>query len=137
MRTGLLVASVIGGLIAVQVNILGRAADRLDLLAVSTMLQVGGLMAGLVWLVGRSGWSEVAAVAQTWWWVPLGALGWGLLAGLGFASMRAGVAAALSVSVASQISTGLVIGRAVSIRGLVGLALLVAGTALVVSASGE
>ena len=114
MRTGLLVASVIGVLIAVQVNILGRAADRIDLLAVSTMLQVGGLMAGLVWLVGRSGWSEVSAVAQTWWWIPLGVLGWVLLAGLGFASMRAGVAAALSVSVASQISTGLVIDRAVS-----------------------
>ena len=65
----------------------------------------------------------------------MGVVGWLLVAGLGFASARVGVAAALAVSVTSQLGVGMAIDSGAGIRvgfqSLIGLALLVAGTVLV------
>jgi uncharacterized membrane protein YdcZ (DUF606 family) len=83
----------------------------------------------------RSGWGEVAAIAKLWWWFPLGVVGWLLVAGLGFASARVGVATALAVAVTSQLGVGLVIdsrnGAHVGVQSLLGLTLLAVGTVLV------
>ena len=135
MGSALVVAAVIGAAIAIQVGIVGRTGERFNVLSVSTVLQVGGVAAGIVWLAVRSGWGEVAAIARLWWWFPLGVVGWLLVAGLGFASARVGVATALAIAVTSQLSVGLAIDSGVGLRvgaqGLLGLVLLVAGTVLV------
>ena len=135
MGSALVVAAGIGCVIALQVSIVGRAATRFNVLAVSLVLQVGGLLAGLTWTSIRSGWAEIAALTKLWWWLPLGVAGWVLVAGLGFASSRVGVAATLSVAVASQLTVGLAIdagsGSHLGIRALIGLLLLVSGTALI------
>ena len=135
MGSALAVASVIGAAIAIQVGIVGRTGERFNVLAISTVLQFGGVAAGTVWMAVRSGWGEVAAIARLWWWFPLGVVGWLLVAGLGFASARVGVATALAVAVTSQLGVGLVIdsgnGVRVGMQSLLGLAFLVAGTVLV------
>ncbi len=135
MGSALVVAAVIGAAIAIQVGIVGRTGERFNVLAISTVLQVGGVAAGIVWLAVRSGWGEVAAIARLWWWFPLGVVGWLLVAGLGFASGRVGVATALAIAVTSQLSVGLAIdsgaGLRVGAQSLLGLVLLVAGTVLV------
>ena len=135
MGSALVVAAVIGAAIAIQVGIVGRTGERFNLLAISTVLQVGGVTAGIVWLAVRSEWGEVAAIARLWWWFPLGVVGWLLVAGLGFASARVGVATALAIAVTTQLSVGLAIdsgaGLRVGAQSLLGLVLLVAGTVLV------
>ena len=135
MGSALVVAAVIGAAIAIQVGIVGRTGERFNVLAISTVLQVGGVAAGIVWLAVRSGWGEVAAIARLWWWFPLGVVGWLLVAGLGFASGRVGVATTLAIAVTSQLGMGLAIdsgaGLRVGAQSLLGLALLVAGTVLV------
>jgi len=135
MGSALVVAAVIGAAIAIQIGIVGRTGERINLLAISTVLQVGGVVAGVAWVALRSGWGEVAAIARLWWWFPLGVVGWLLVAGLGFASARVGVATALAVSVTSQLGVGMAIdsgaGLRVGFQSLIGLVLLVAGTVLV------
>jgi len=137
MGSALVVAAVIGAAIAIQVGIVGRTGERFNVLAISTVLQVGGVAAGSVWLAVSSGWGEVAAIARLWWWFPLGVVGWLLVAGLGFASARVGVATALAIAVTSQLSVGLAIDSGAGIRvgaqNLLGLVLMVAGTVLVTS----
>ncbi len=135
MGSALLVAAVIGAAIAIQVSIVGRTGERFNLLAISTVLQMAGLVAGIVWIAVRSGWGEIAAITRLWWWFPLGVIGWLLVAGLGFASARVGVATALAIAMTSQLSVGLAIdsgaGLPVGAQSLLGLVLLVAGTVLV------
>ena len=75
MGSALLVAAVIGAAIAIQVSIVGRTGERFNLLAISTVLQMAGLVAGIVWIAVRSGWGEIAAITRLWWWVPLGVIG--------------------------------------------------------------
>ena len=139
MGSAVVLAVVIGGAIAVQVATIGRVADRFHVLAVSLVLQLSGLVAGLTWAVLRSGWEEVAAIMRLWWWVPLGALGWMLVGGLGFATARVGVATTLSLALASQLVVGLAIdaasGTRVGVRALLGVLLLVGGTVLVTTRS--
>lgn len=135
MGSALLIAAVVGSVIAVQVGIIGRAVDRFDALAVSLMLQVAGVMLGLVWVAVRSSWAELVEIGHTWWWVPLGIAGWMIVAALGFASSRAGVTAVLAVSVSSQLAVGLSLdlgeGRPIGFGGAIGVVLLIAGIVLV------
>ena len=77
----------------------------------------------------------VLAAMRFWWWVPLGVLGWLLVAALGFASSRIGVMATLGVSVAVQLLVGLVIDVArghvvLGPRPLIGVLLLAVGVVL-------
>ena len=135
MGSAVVVSVMIGGAIAVQVATIGRAAGRFNVLAISMVLQLSGLAAGLGWTALRSGWSEMAEIMRLWWWVPLGILGWVLVGGLGFASSRVGVATTLSISLASQLVVGLIIdtgsGTHVGIRPILGVLLLVGGTVMV------
>lgn len=135
MGSAILVAAAVGAAIAAQVGIIGRAAGRFDVLAISMILQVGGLAGAVVWMSARSGWGQLVSLGRTWWWLPLGIVGWVIVAGLGFASARIGVAAVLAVSVASQLVTGLAMdttsGIPVGGRGLAGAVLLVTGAVLI------
>lgn len=135
MGSALIVAIAVGCVIAIQVGVVGRAGQHYDLLVVSLVLQIGGLAAGFGWIAARSAWAEAIAVARMWWWIPLGAAGWAIVAGLGFASSRLGVAATLSVAITTQLGVGLAIdgGPTVTFRAITGLVLLVFGTVLITS----
>jgi uncharacterized membrane protein YdcZ (DUF606 family) len=136
MGSALLVAVAVGVAIAAQVALLGSAAGRMPPLAVSLALQVAGVLAGALWVTTTGSWQVVLAATRFWWWVPLGVLGWLLVAALGFASARIGVTATLGVSVAVQLLVGLAIdvarGRLVlGPRPVIGVLLLAAGVVLV------
>jgi uncharacterized membrane protein YdcZ (DUF606 family) len=135
MGSALLVAVVVGVAIALQVAVLGGVARRLHPLAMSLALQCVGVVAGVLWATAAHAWRDVIATARFGWWVPLGILGWVLVAALGYASGRIGVVATLGVSVAVQLLVGLAIdvtaGRvALGPRPLVGVLLLAAGVLL-------
>ena len=77
-------------------------------------------------------------VGHNWWWIPLGAGGWALVAALGFASNRVGVAATVSLSVAAQLVAGLVIDRTAGSSDLeattiLGAVLILSGATLIVA----
>ena len=107
MESGFIVAVAVGAGVAVQVAILGRQSSSLHPLAISLGLQVAGVLIGGMWAIAQRAWPEVGVVAGQWWWIPLGALGWLLVAALGFASARIGVAPTLASAVAGQLLLGL------------------------------
>lgn len=87
------------------------------------------------WATIKLSWSDVAVVSRQWWWIPLGVGGWIVVAALGFAASRIGVAAALTSSVGAQLIAGLCIDaatgtRLVASRSLVGVALVLSGMIL-------
>ncbi len=140
MSSGFVVAVMVGAGIAVQVAILGRAAGQLSPLAVSLALMVPGLLAATIWATATRSWSDVAVVPGKWWWLILGVGGWLVVAALGFAADRIGVTTTLSLTIATQLAVGLVIdlrtgNASIDPRLIAGLALLGAGSWLVVSAS--
>ena len=92
MGSAFVVAVAVGIGVAGQVAILGRRSGELHPLAISVSLQFAGLLVGTVWAVSQRAWSDVTTVFVQWWWIPVGALGWLLVAALGFASHRIGVA---------------------------------------------
>lgn len=107
MGSAIMTAIAIGAAVAFQVSILSRSGAIAHPLAVSLALQASGLLVSCVWVVARRDWAGVLAVAGQWWWLPLGTLGWGVVAALGFAA-RLGVGATLAaVSVAAQLVIGL------------------------------
>jgi uncharacterized membrane protein YdcZ (DUF606 family) len=136
MGSALLVAIAVGVAIAAQVALLGGTAHRLPPLGVSLALQVAGVLAGGLWATVTGSWHVVLAGMRLWWWVPLGVLGWLLVAALGFASARIGATATLGVSVAVQLLVGLAIDVArghvaLGPRPLLGILLLAGGVVLV------
>jgi uncharacterized membrane protein YdcZ (DUF606 family) len=85
-------------------------------------------------------WSDVAAIARLWWWIPLGVGGWIVVAALGFAASRVGVATVLAISVGAQLAAGLAIDIAVGTslvgsRSFLGVALVVSGAAVMTTAT--
>jgi uncharacterized membrane protein YdcZ (DUF606 family) len=135
VATGILVAVAAGVLIGVQVAALSRQTQTQAPLAVSLLVQLGGLLVATLWTLARRSWGEVAAAASGWWWVPVGVAGWLILAALGSASARVGVAMTLAVSVAVQIVVGLLwdarVGQAaLDARSAAGAVLLVLGVYL-------
>jgi len=130
------VAIAVGAGVAIQVAILGGASGKLHPLAISVALQLAGLLVGMLWMVWQRAWSDLTTVVAEWWWVPLGVLGWLLVAALGFASNRIGVAATLGLAVGAQLVVGLGVDarRGVATLGarpVGGVILLVAGLALI------
>jgi uncharacterized membrane protein YdcZ (DUF606 family) len=136
MGSAYVVAVAVGIGVACQVAVLGRSSGKLHPLAISVGLQLAGLLVGTVWVVSQRAWSDVTTVVAQWWWVPLGALGWLLVAALGFASHRIGVTTTLGLAVSSQLLVGLgldIRGGAANLgfRPIAGVALLVAGLILI------
>ena len=135
MGSGIGIAAGIGVAIAAQVAIISRASTDLRPLAVSLALQVSGVAAGVAWATAAGAWPDVYATARSWWWLPLGALGWGIVAALGLAGARLGVSVALAVVVAAQVAAGLAFDAAagrihLEPRHAAGVALLVAAVVL-------
>jgi transporter family-2 protein len=131
-----LVAVAVGVGVAVQVAILGRSSGKLHPLAISVGLQFAGLLVGTVWAVSQRAWPDVRTVFVQWWWIPVGALGWLLVAALGFASHRIGVAPTLGLAVSSQLLVGFVIDvrggvATLGLRPVAGAAFLIAGLILI------
>jgi uncharacterized membrane protein YdcZ (DUF606 family) len=92
------------------------------------------------WATINGTWSDVATVARLWWWIPLGVGGWIVVAALGFAASRVGVAAVLAISVGAQLAAGLAIDVAVGTnlvgsRSFLGVALVVSGVAVMTTAT--
>lgn len=139
MSSGYFVAGLVGLGIAVQVAIVGRASNTADPLAIALTLQVDGVAVGAVWTTTNGEWPDVVAVDRSWWWVPLGIGGWVVVAALGFAASRVGVAAVLALSVGAQLTAGLVIDAAVGTsvagsRSFVGVALVLSGVLVMTAA---
>lgn len=140
MSSGIVLALAIGVGIAVQVAVLGRTAGDANPLTVSFALQLAGVGVAAAWATSRGTWADVIAVGRYWWWIPLGAGGWILVAALGTASDRIGVASTLALSVAAQLLVALVIdstaGTApIGIQSTLGAALILGGVILVSTAA--
>jgi transporter family-2 protein len=135
MGSGFLVAVIVGVGIAVQVAVLGRSASGTSPLASSFALQVAGVAAATAWATHRGAWGEVIGVSSNWWWIPLGVGGWLLVAALGFASSRIGVAPTLALTVAAQLVSAVFIDAStgagpIESRSVVGVAMVLLGTVL-------
>lgn len=136
MGSAMVVAVGIGVAVAIQVAVLGGASRAWHPLAVSLGLQVAGVVVGGIWALHQGAWPDVWPITLRWWWLPLGALGWGIVAALGFSAARVGVSVTLATVVVAQLLTGLVVDLAmgrleVGLRHPVGVALLVVGLLLV------
>jgi transporter family-2 protein len=132
------IAVLVGIVVSAQVRILGRESDEIPVLAVSFALLAAGLIGGSVWMTLSANWGELGRVAVRWWWLPLGIAGWLIVAALGFAAARIGVASTLAVSVAAQLTAGYVAdvqrrAMAFTARPVAALILLMAGTLLLVT----
>lgn len=140
MGSGFVVAVLIGAGIAIQVGVLGRSVTDTNPLAVSFALQISGVLAATAWATSRGVWVDVVSIGRNWWWIPLGVGGWVLVAALGFASSRIGVAPTLAISVAVQLLTALVIDTTTGSgqlgpRPLLGAAMVLGGAVLVSTAA--
>lgn len=138
MGSAIGVAVGIGIAVAIQVAVLGRASKTWHPLGISLALQVAGVLVGGIWAIHQRTWSDVWHITLQWWWLALGALGWGIVAALGFSAARVGVSVTLAYVVAAQLLTGLVVDQMmgqleVGVRHPVGVALLVLGLILVSS----
>jgi len=140
MSSGYIVAGLVGMGIALQVAVVGRASNTVHPLAVSLTLQIAGVAVAGAWATSSGAWPEVAFVARLWWWIPLGVGGWIVVAALGFAASRVGVAAVLAISVGTQLVVGLGIdayagSNLVGSRSLLGVALVVSGAIVMATAT--
>ena len=139
MSGGIVVAVVVGVGIAIQVAILGRSVSDTNPLVVSLALQLSGVAVAAVWATSRGAWTDVVTVGRYWWWIPLGVVGWALVAALGFAANRIGIAPTLALSVTAQLVAGLLIDSAsgthrLGASAMLGAAMIVTGAVLVVTA---
>jgi transporter family-2 protein len=140
MSSGYVVAGLVGIGIAVQVAIVGRASSSAHPLSVSLALQVAGVTVAAVWATFNGAWSDVASVARLWWWIPLGVGGWIVVAALGFAASRVGVATVLAISIGAQLIAGFAIDAAVGTnlvgtRSVLGMALVLSGVIVMTTAT--
>lgn len=138
MGSGIVVAVLVGLGIALQVSIVGRAAGDTSPLAISFALQLSGVAVAAVWATSRGSWPDVLAIGRHWWWVPLGAGGWIVVAALGFASNRIGVVSTLALSVTAQLVAGLVADSVagtghVSVSSVLGAVLTISGVVLILT----
>jgi transporter family-2 protein len=136
MGSAIAVAIVVGVSIAIQVVVIGRVSRGMHPLAVSTALQGSGLLAGLIWVTARQTWSNTVSLVGNWWWLPLGALGWGIVGALGYSSARIGAGTTLAIVVAGQMVTGLILDHLsgetiIGVWQPVGAVLLVVGVTLI------
>jgi uncharacterized membrane protein YdcZ (DUF606 family) len=99
----------VGIAVAVQSSILGGASRSIHPLSVSFALQIAGVLIGLAWALHVRAWPEVIEVARQWWWLPLGLVGLGVVAAIGYSSARLGTLVTLALIIAAQLIAGLVL----------------------------
>lgn len=139
MAIPVVVALGIGAAIALQATAVSSITDTVHPLTISLALLASGIVVAATWATARSAWPDTLTVVGHWWWLPLGAIGWGIVAALGWTAGRLGVAVALSLVVGSQLTVALVInlarGGAVGWRSVAGVAFLVWGAVLLAAPS--
>jgi transporter family-2 protein len=138
MGVAVAVAIGVGLAIAVQVAIVGQASRAIHPLTVSLALQASGLLIGVGWAVWSRAWPQIAEVVVQWWWLPLGAVGLGVVAALGFSASRLGVSTTLAIVIAAQLLAGLLLdqfsGRiGIGLSESLGAALLIAGVLVLIA----
>lgn len=131
MATAILVTVLVGISIAVQTAVVGSLSSTVHPLAVSMSL----LLAGGAWSTARGAWPQVLDITVRWWSLPFGVAGWAIVAALGWTAGRLGVASALALVVAAQLTTALIIDGArgtveLSPRPLLGVFAMLAGVLL-------
>lgn len=137
---GVLLAVAAGVAIAVQVALVGRAADTRSPIAIAMFVQLAGVGSALAILLLRGRWGEITdTVAVAGLWLPAGLAGTVIVASLAGASTQIGVAAALGVSVAVQLTASLAWDTRESLvarplQALAGVVLLAVGAWLVTTA---
>lgn len=136
VNVGYPLAVLAGLLIAVQVTIMGRNAPRVGPFTVSLLVHVSGLVAALVVMFVRRGWSEAATAAAGPWWILPGVAGFLILSCLSLAAARVGAAVALALSVATQLGVGLMLDARlgvapINLKASAGISLIAVGTYLV------
>ena len=128
----LIVVAILAGVaVAVQGQFMGtmdRAAGTITSVLITYGL--GALIAAIVWVAkGR----PVEGVKQIPWYAwSAGAFGLVIVAGIGYAAPRLGLARTLVVTVAAQLVAAMIIDRQFDLTRLAGLALTVAGVWVVV-----
>ena len=136
MGSAIVTAVAVGVAIAIQVAVVGRASVEVHPLAVSTALQIAGVLSGIVWIIHGNAWAELGGVALRWWVVPIGLAGWGIVAALGFSAARLGVSATLVLVVATQLVAGLLVDLStgdvgLSFRQPAGVVLVICGAIMI------
>lgn len=136
MGSAVVTAVGVGIAVAIQVAVVGQASKFTHPLVVSLGLQMSGLLVGAAWAIHQRVWPDVWRLTAEWWWLPLGALGWGIVAALAFSATRLGASATLATAVAAQVLTALGLDRLlghlnVDFRHVLGIALLVGGVVLI------
>lgn len=127
----LLIAALAGIAVAIQGQFMGTM-DRLAGTATSVLITygLGAFIAAIIWLVkGR----PLEGVKQIPWYAwSAGAFGLVIVAGIGYAAPRLGLARTLVVTIAAQLLAAMVIDRQFDLTRVAGLALTVAGVWVVV-----
>ncbi len=127
----LLIAALAGIAVAIQGQFMGTM-DRLAGTATSVLITygLGAIIAAIVWLLkGR----PLEGVKQIPWYAwSAGAFGLVIVAGIGYAAPRLGLARTLVVTVAAQLLAAMLIDRQFDFTRVAGLALTVAGVWVVV-----
>ena len=140
MGVAVVVAIGVGIAVASQVAIVGRASRSIHPLTVSLALQASGVLIAIGWAVWSRTWPQITEVAREWWWIPLGVLGWGIVAALGFSAARMGASSTLAIVIASQLIAALLLDRLVgrieiSFQAAAGALVLIFGVLLVTSSA--
>ena len=137
---GVLLAVAAGIAIAVQVALVGRAADRASALALTMWVQLGGAAAALAIIAVRGRIADVGdSGVLAWAWLPAGVCGTIIVSALATATTQVGLATALSVSVAVQLAASTLWDHNQGLlerplQALAGVALLSAGAVVVATA---
>jgi transporter family-2 protein len=126
----ILIAAVAGVAVALQGQVMG-AADRAAGTAASVFVTygTGGVLATLYFLVSGASLRKVP-----WFSWTAGALGLVIVAGIGYAAPRLGLARTLVITVAAQLLAATLLEQSIDLRKAVGLVLTIAGVWLTVKA---
>lgn len=129
----ILIATAAGVAVALQGHVMG-AADRAAGTATSVFVTycVGGTLAALYWLARGASLDSLRRVPWFSW--TAGAMGLVIVAGIGYAAPRLGLARTLVITVAAQLLAATLIEQAIDLRRAAGLALTIAGVWLTVKA---
>jgi bacterial/archaeal transporter family-2 protein len=129
----IIIAAAAGVAVALQGQVMG-AADRAAGTATSVFVTygVGGVLATAYWLARGASLDALRRVPWPSWLA--GALGLTIVAGIGYAAPRLGLAKTLVVTVAAQLLAAALLEQQFDLKRAAGLALTIAGVWLTVKA---
>jgi uncharacterized membrane protein YdcZ (DUF606 family) len=125
-----------GLLIALQAVAIGASTERSGPLVASSLVHLAGLALASLWLAFNVSWTQLSHAVRSPWWTLGGIAGFGIVAAVGTAVNRLGVAVTLAITTATQLLVGLLADAArgtatVAPRNILGVVVLVAGAYLV------